>query len=330
MKKALKNTAKCLVPLLIAGVILYYMYRDFDFAEAWRIFTEETNVWWLFASLIPILVSHILRGMRWMQTLEPIGFRPRAINSILSIYVAYASNIVVPRVGEISRCGVLAKYDDIPFSKSLGTLVAERIVDFLIAFSFCGIMFVLQFDKLYSFFDKTGTAEEGLVSVLRNPWFYFFLVLIIAVIYLTGRIIRRNPSKATTGVKRTIDNFVEGFVSLKNVRHLWLFALYTLSIWLCYYLEFYICFYCFPFTAGLGPLAGAVIFAAISVAIIIPTPNGAGPWHFVVITLLGMYGVLETQAGSFALIVHSFQTAFVILFGVTSWILLQILNPKKV
>lgn len=330
MKKALKNTAKCLVPLLIAGVILYYMYRDFDFAEAWRIFTEETNVWWLFASLIPILVSHILRGMRWMQTLEPIGFRPRAINSILSIYVAYASNIVVPRVGEISRCGVLAKYDDIPFSKSLGTLVAERIVDFLIAFSFCGIMFVLQFDKLYSFFDKTGTAEEGLVSVLRNPWFYFFLVLIIAVIYLTGRIIRRNPSKATTGVKRTIDNFVEGFVSLKNVRHLWLFALYTLGIWLCYYLEFYICFYCFPFTAGLGPLAGAVIFAAISVAIIIPTPNGAGPWHFVVITLLGMYGVLETQAGSFALIVHSFQTAFVILFGVTSWILLQILNPKKV
>ena len=144
MKDALKKTARWLVPLIIAAAILIYMYHDFDFRTVWQILTEETNVWWLFVSLIPILVSHILRGVRWLLTLEPIGYRPRTINSILSIYVAYASNIVIPRVGEISRCGVLAKYDGIPFSKSLGTLVAERIVDFIIAFSFCSIMLIFQ------------------------------------------------------------------------------------------------------------------------------------------------------------------------------------------
>ncbi len=304
------------------------MYHDFDFRTVWQILTEETNVWWLFVSLIPILVSHILRGVRWLLTLEPIGYRPRTINSILSIYVAYASNIVIPRVGEISRCGVLAKYDGIPFSKSLGTLVAERIVDFIIAFSFCSIMLIFQFDKLYAFFDKTGTGEGGVVQILKNPWFYVALALIAGVIVLSWRLIHRSKNKTAGSVARTLDNFVEGFVSLKNVKRLWLFVLYTVLIWLCYYLEFYLCFYCFPFTETLGPAAGAVIFAAISVAIIIPTPNGAGPWHFVVITLLGMYGVLEAQAGSFALIVHTFQTVFVLLFGLTAWILLQIINRK--
>ncbi|MBR3021238.1 MAG: flippase-like domain-containing protein [Bacteroidaceae bacterium] len=328
MKDALKKTARWLVPLIIAAAILIYMYHDFDFRTVWQILTEETNVWWLFVSLIPILVSHILRGVRWLLTLEPIGYRPRTINSILSIYVAYASNIVIPRVGEISRCGVLAKYDGIPFSKSLGTLVAERIVDFIIAFSFCSIMLIFQFDKLYAFFDKTGTGEGGVVQIFKNPWFYVALALIAGVIVLSWRLIHRSKNKTAGSVARTLDNFVEGFVSLKNVKRLWLFVLYTVLIWLCYYLEFYLCFYCFPFTETLGPAAGAVIFAAISVAIIIPTPNGAGPWHFVVITLLGMYGVLEAQAGSFALIVHTFQTVFVLLFGLTAWILLQIINRK--
>ena len=328
MKDALKKTARWLVPLLIAAAILVYMYHDFDFRTVWQILTEETNVWWLFVSLIPILVSHILRGLRWLQTLEPIGYRPRPINSVLSIYVAYASNILSPRVGEISRCGVLAKYDGIPFSKSLGTLVAERIIDFIIAFSFCSVMLIFQTSKLYAFFDKTGTGEGGMVQIFKNPWFYVVVVAVVAIAVLVWRLIHRSKNKAATGVARTLDNFVEGFVSLKNVRHLWLFILYTLLIWTCYYLEFYLCFYCFPFTKSLGPVVGAVIFAAISVAIIIPTPNGAGPWHFVVITLLGMYGVAETQAGSFALIVHSFQTVFVLLFGLTAWILLQIINRK--
>jgi len=328
LKKALKKTIRWLVPLLIAAAILIYMYHDFDFSTAWQILTEETNVWWLFASLIPILVSHILRGLRWLQTLEPIGYRPRPINSVLSIYVAYASNIIIPRVGEVSRCGVLTKYDGVPFSKALGTLVAERIVDFIIAFTFCSVMLIFQFDKLHAFFDKTGTGEGGVAQLFSNPWFYVVIVVIALVAILIWKLLHRSKGKAATNVSRALDNFAEGFVALKSVKRLWLFFLYTILIWICYYLEFYICFYCFPFTEALGPTAGAVIFAAISVAIIIPTPNGAGPWHFVVITLLVMYGVLEAQAGSFALIVHSFQTVFVLLFGLTAWTLLQIINRK--
>ena len=328
MKKVIKNASRWLLPLLIAAVILFFMYRDFDFNGTWELLTDGTNLLWLFVSLVFILLSHYLRGIRWLLTLEPIHYRPRPVNSVLSIYIAYASNILVPRVGEISRCGVLAKYDGIPFSKSLGTLVAERIVDFLLAALIFIVTFACQSGKLFSFFDKTGTRSDNFLSLLENPWFYAAIAAAVLLVIAIRLLFKRSKSTAVAKTKNALDNFIEGLASLKNVKRPALFILYTLLIWLCYYLEFYICSYSFSFTSALGPVAAAVIFAAINVAVIVPTPNGAGPWHFVVITLLGMYGVAEAEAGSFALIVHTFQSMSVLLFGLTAWILLQLINRK--
>ena len=120
------------------------MYRDFNFAEAGRIFRTEMNVWWLLATLIPIALSHVIRGLRWLITLEPLGYRPRVADSIDSIFIAYASNVLIPRVGEMSRCAVLSKYDDVPFSKSLGTLVAERLIDMLLVLIFVCTVLLTQ------------------------------------------------------------------------------------------------------------------------------------------------------------------------------------------
>lgn len=326
MKKIFLSTLKWLLPLLIAAAILIYVYRDFDFATVWDILRHDTRMAWLWISLLPILLSHILRGVRWLQTLEPLGYRPRTINSVLSIYLAYASNIIIPRVGEVSRCGVLLRYDGVPFTKSLGTLVAERVVDFIIAFSYCGVMFLLFFDDFAGIF--TGSTQGGLVALLTNWRFWTVAVAAVGGAWLLWHFFRQ--SRPMQKISHLLRNFGEGFISLGKVRRLWLFLLLTAAIWFCYYLEFYLCFFAFPFTAALTPLQGAVIFAAISVAIIIPTPNGAGPWHFVVTSLLvASCGVLEPQAASFALIVHTFQTLFVLLFGAVSWILLQIFNRQK-
>jgi uncharacterized membrane protein YbhN (UPF0104 family) len=128
---------------------------------------------------------------------------------------------------------------------------------------------------------------------------------------------------------KVLRNFVDGLLSLKTMHRKGLFLFYTVGIWICYFLEFYLAFYCFPFTAELGMVKAMVIFAAISLAIIIPTPNGAGPWHFVVISMLTLYGVSQVNASSFALIVHTFQTLGVILLGAYGWVSLQIRNKKK-
>ena len=326
MGKILKNAMKIVLPLLIAGGLLYWMYRDFDFAEAKRIFLDEMNIWWLFASLIPITLSHILRGLRWLITLEPLGYRPKVGDSIDSIFVAYATNVLVPRVGEVSRCAVLTKYDKVPFSKALGTLVAERLIDMLLVLLFVCVMLLTQLDVFVSLFAQTGTNEASFAELLTSPKTYLVVVAVVVACVALWMPLRK--TKLYAKVKQAIRGFVDGLLSLKTMRCKGLFLLYTIGIWVGYFLEFYIAFFCFPFTAQLTVVQALVIFAAISLAIIIPTPNGAGPWHFVVISMMTLYGVSHTDASSFALIVHTFQTLGVIMLGVYGWVALQVRNRK--
>ena len=326
MGKILKNTMKIVLPLLIAGGLLYWMYRDFEFAEAKRIFLHEMNIWWLFASLVPITLSHILRGLRWLITLEPLGYRPKTGDSIDSIFIAYATNVLIPRVGEVSRCAVLTKYDKVPFSKALGTLVAERLIDMLLVLLFVCVMLLTQLDVFLSLFAQTGTNEASFAELLTSPKTYIIIgVVVVACVALWTPL---KKTKLYAKVKQAISGFVDGLLSLKTMNRKGLFLLYTIGIWVGYFLEFYVAFFCFPFTAELSVVQALVIFAAISLAIIIPTPNGAGPWHFVVISMMMLYGVSQTDASSFALIVHTFQTLGVIMLGVYGWVALQVRNRK--
>ena len=327
MKKILKKTGKIALPLLLAGALLYWMYRDFDFAEAKRIFLDEMNVWWLILSLVPVALSHVIRGLRWNITLEPLGYKPKRSDCIDAVFIAYASSVVVPRVGEVSRCAVLSKYDKVPFSKALGTLVAERLVDMLFVGLFVLVMLMTQFNEFVSFFEKTGTNNASLTQLITSPKTYILLggaVIVCAALWIWLR-----KSSFYGRVKDTIRGFVDGLLSLRTMRRKGLFALCTAVIWAGYFFEFYIAFFCFPFTADLTMMQALVIFAAISLAIVVPTPNGAGPWHFVVISMMTLYGVSQPDASSFALIVHAFQTLGVMLLGAYGWVALQVRHRKK-
>ena len=303
------------------------MYRDFDFAEVGRIFRDEMNIWWLFATLIPITLSHIMRGLRWLITLEPLGYKPKAGDSIDSIFIAYASNILIPRVGEVSRCAVLTKYDGVPFSKALGTLVAERLVDMLLVLIFVCTVLLTQMGVFASFFAETGTNEDAIVGLLTSPKTYIVVLGVITALFALWAVMRK--TMIYSKMMKQLRNFVDGLLSLKTMHRKGLFLFYTVGIWICYFLEFYLAFFCFPFTAELGMVKAMVIFAAISLAIVIPTPNGAGPWHFVVISMLTLYGVSQINASSFALIVHAFQTLGVIMLGAYGWVALQVRNKKR-
>lgn len=328
MNKILKNTAKIAFPLLIAGALLYWMYRDFDFAEAKRIFLHEMNVWWLVASMVPITLSHVMRGLRWLITLAPLGYHPKKGDSIDAIFIAYASNIVIPRFGEVSRCAILSRYDGVPFSKALGTLVAERLVDMLLVLVFVCVMLLTQFDVFASLFMRTGTNEGAFTELLNSPKTYVILVIALVLMWTLWVWLRKTAFYAR--VMQMVRGFVDGLMSLRTMHRKGLFLLYTIGIWVGYFLEFYLAFFCFPFTAELSVVQALVIFAAISLAIIIPTPNGAGPWHFVVISMMTLYGVSQTGASSFALIVHVFQTLGVMCLGAYGWVALQLRNKKRI
>ena len=321
MNKFPKKILQTLLPLLLGLFVLYWVYRDFDFAQAKDVLLHGTDWGWMIFSLFFGVMSHLLRGWRWRLTLEPLGFRPRTGDCVDAIFISYAANLLLPRVGEVSRCGVLSRYDDVPFAKSLGTVVTERLLDMLCMILLSGITFLLQMPVFLTFFHETGTKIPSVTHLLTSVWFYIVLFCTIGVILLLYRLL--SMLSFFEKVKGMVINLFEGIISLRNVQRMPLYLLYTLLIWICYFFHFYLTFYCFDFTDDLGLLAGLVMFVAGTLAVIVPTPNGAGPWHFAVITMMMLYGVNVTDAGIFALIVHGVQTLLVIILGLWGWLHLQ-------
>ena len=120
-------------------------------------------------------------------------------------------------------------------------------------------------------------------------------------------------------VKATVSGIWQGVMSLKGVRNLPLFIFFTLGIWISYFLHYYLTFFCFEATEHLGLACALVTFVVGSIAVIVPTPNGAGPWHFAVKTMLILYGVMDEYALYFVLIVHTVQTMLVVVLGIYAW-----------
>lgn len=324
MNKLIKKTLKILLPIVLGVFILYWVYRDFDFACVKKVLLEDLRWGWMFFSLFLGVTSHVLRGWRWKQTLEPLGAYPKTRNCVDAIFVSYATNLILPRLGEVSRCGVLAEHDRVPFAKSLGTVVTERLIDTFCILLIAGIVFLAQMPIVYTFFEETGTKIPSLVHLLTSVWFYIILFCFIGIVALLYYLMR--TLSFFEKVKGIVLNVWEGVMSLKNVKNLPLFVLYTLLIWVCYFYHFYLTFYSFSFTAHLGFWAGMVMFVSGTFAVLVPTPNGAGSWHFAVITMMMLYGVDATHASVFALIVHGIQTLLVIVLGIYGWLHLTLAN----
>ena len=128
-RKTFNDIMKVLFSLLLGGLILYWMYRDFDFKNVGRVLVHEMDWTWMLLSFPFGVLAQMLRGWRWQMSLEPIGEHARASVSVNSIFLSYAVSLVVPRVGEFARCGVLKRYDGVSFTKALGTVVTERIIE---------------------------------------------------------------------------------------------------------------------------------------------------------------------------------------------------------
>lgn len=326
MNKLLKETLQVVLPIALGSFVMYWVYRDFDFARVGQVLLHGTSWSWMALSLFFGVMSHVFRGWRWKQTLAPLGARPRTSNCVDAIFITYAVNLVLPRVGEVSRCGVLARYDQVSFSKSLGTVVTERLIDGVCILLITGLTFLIQMPVFMQFFEETGTKIPSLLHLLSSPWFYVSLFSVIGVLGLLYYLLRM--LSIFERMKGMALNLWEGIMSLRRVSNGWLFLLYTTAIWMCYFLHFYLTFFCFDFTASLSFQAGLVMFVGGTFAVIVPTPNGAGPWHFAVITMMMLYGVSDADASMFALLVHGIQTLLVIVLGVYGWLHVSLTNRR--
>lgn len=326
LKIVINKTIQIALPLFLGAAILVWTYHGFDFRRVWSVLNGETNYWWLLFSLVFGVFGHLFRGWRWNLTLAPLGEYPKLSNSVYAVFISYAANLVIPRVGEVSRCGVLAKYDGVSFSKSLGTVVTERLIDTLCVLLITGVTLLLQSGVFAAFFAKTGTNMSFLSGLFTSTNFYITLICIVAVLVMAFSLVRNLTIFAK--VRGILNDIWTGCLSLRNVKNPPLFIIYTISIWACYFFQFYVSLFCFDFSTDLGIIPALVMFVVGSIAVAVPTPNGAGPWHFAVITMMMMYGVNKEEAGIFALLVHGIQTFLLILLGIYGLVALPLSNKK--
>jgi len=317
LRKITNDTVKIALPMLLGGAILYWMYHGFDFKQIEHVLLHEMNWTWMILSFPFGIMAQVLRGWRWKQTLAPIGEKPRTNTCVNSIFLSYASSLIIPRIGEFARCAALKRYDGISFSKALGTVVTERVIDSLLVLIITGTTLLMQLGVFSTFFYETGTSMDDILSKFSTTGYVVTIICALATIFLVYIMIKK--MSIYNKVKDTITGLWMGIISLKNVKNIPLFLFYSLAIWGSYFLHYYLTFFCFGFTSHLGIMCAMVTFAVGSIAVIVPTPNGAGPWHFAVKTMLVLYGVSDSNACIFVLIVHTVQTMLVILLGVYSW-----------
>ena len=330
-KSILANALKIVLPFALGGAILWWMYRGEDFSMISHVLTEEMNWTWMLLSFPFGILAQMFRGWRWKQTLDPMGLKVRTSTCIHAVFLSYAASLVIPRIGEFTRCGALKRYDGISFSKALGTVVTERAVDTLIVMSYSGIILLLAMSTFGTFFQKTGTSLDRILSGFSLTGWLVTAICTVAVLILLHLLLKN--FSIYNKVKMTLSGIWEGVLSLRGVKNLPLYLFFSVGIWVMYFLHYYLTFFCFDFTARLGLGCALVSFVVANFAVIVPTPNGAGPWHFAIKTMLILYGVADEQALWFVLIVHTVQTLLVIALGIYAWAALLFtkrLNPKTI
>ena len=326
-KTILRTFLKIILPLAFGCLLLWYLYSKMDLNVIWEVIRKGVRYDIILFSLLFGLGANIMRGLRWGLLIRSLGDKVKTHNVIYAVLGNYAVNLVLPRVGEVWRCGMITKYDKIPFTRLLGTLLIDRVSDtVMVGLITCSII-LFNFGFFQDFFAKNPSLLEGFQSMFNSIWIY-----IIGVSFIIGIWFVFTYMSNFTLVKKAksmLQNIWEGMKSVWLMKQKGLFLIQTLLIWIGYFFYFYITFFAFDFTQDLGIVVGLIAFTMGSIAVAVPVQGGIGPWHFMVIATLVCFGVKETDAAAFALVVHTVQTIWLGLTGLVGVIALPIINRKK-
>ena len=327
MKKIVIKVLKFLAFFTLGAFIFWLIYKDQDIDRIKSVLKNNVNYFWIVVSLLVGLLSHISRTLRWGLMIEPIGHKPRFINTFMAVMVGYLMNMAFPRMGEISRCGVLARYEKISFTKLIGTVVAERLVDMISLLILLGVVIVAQFGKMLNFVKQNPGIKEKLSSVFSSP--YLIIGLIVLVLLF---IVFRKAFKHTVLFKKIIEilnKFREGFISIHSIKRKGWFYFHSVFIWAMYYIMLYVIFFAFDFTRDLSPIAGLTTFVLASFGMVAPVQGGIGAWHFMAKEALLLYGVANENGIIFAFVAYGSMTVMIIIIGLISMLALPFINRRN-
>jgi len=261
---------------------------------------STVNLWWILVVLLAFTVSNIFRALRWQMLLEPMGYQVGFANSLLTILLSYFANLFLPRMGEVVRAGSLARYEKIPMEKVMGTLVVDRLMDFLCLGGVVGLAFLLEGDTLWAFIDQRKDGQAG-GGILQNPFILAFLA-VSALGLLMMFVLREKLAQVPLFQKvgKLLKGFLDGLKSVLKLKNPGLFIAYSVGIWGMFYLQCWLSLLAFPPTEHLGMSAALMVFVFGTLGFVIPSPGGMGTYHALCIAGLTLYGISGSDGFSYA------------------------------
>ena len=326
-----KKILKFLFFLLVSLLLFWLVYRDQNWHDLMRALEEGVNYTWVAVVCVVGMLSHVARALRWQLLTLSMGCPIRLMNSFFGVMIGYFANLAIPRMGEFTRCGVVSKYEHVPFPKFLGTVVAERVIDMFFLLAYTIIVIVSQFREILFFLDTNKGVEERVVTVMYSWKIWMLLVIVPLAVFGIWRLCR--GMKILQRLRVFLCGLKEGIVAIRKVKHMRLFVCYSVLIWVCYFLMFYFSFFCFEFTSHLGIMVGLTAFVFGSFGMVAPVQGGIGAWHFMVISALLLYlphtPETESMAKAFAFLTHGIMTFVYIVVGIVCLIALPLYNAAK-
>jgi uncharacterized protein (TIRG00374 family) len=321
MSAWLKTAIKYSISFLLGGFLLWYVYKDTNF-DTLILNIKGANYTWVTISYIFAVISHIARAYRWKLLLEPLGLDPGLKNSFIATMVGYLANTILPRMGEVSRCAVLKKTNDIPVNKSFGTVITERFIDLIALIILLSTVLCVEIDRLSIFvFDILGSKLEATNKSKSILLALGSLALIAAFLFMLTKYLSKKLSgiKLYQNAKIFLNGLLEGLLSIKKLKKKKQFILSTIAM-----------FFALPETSFLGIKAGLAVLVLGGIGMAAPSPGGMGSYHWIIMHGLVLYGLSAEQGLLFATLVHSSQMIMLIVFGLISLFATFLISKKTI
>lgn len=330
-----KKAIQFILFLGLGVFFIWYSIRDLDAEQRTAILDNIKGVAidnrWIFLVISALigLISVFLRAGRSILLLEPLGYNISKINSYHSVMICYIANLAFPRLGEVLRCSFIQRYEKVPFQKTFGTVVTERIVD-MMSFGFVLLIALLfESDKIFAWVKMKSPSDSGLL--IYNP---LFLILIAGIAFVLLYFLFRKQIrkwKIYHKIKKIIFGFWSGLISVMHLKRPFLFFFYTFTIWICYYFMFYVAIFAFPEIAILGNQMWAASLSCIVVGTIgfIVSQGGLGAYPMFISGALLLYGIDKEVGLAIGWTVWTTETLLYLVGGIISLIIAPFTNPKK-
>jgi len=297
------------LPLLAGLVLLFYAFKNVQLDD----FLSKLNLTrygWVIGSMLLSLVAYASRAYRWQLLLRAADQKVSTFRLTLAVFVGYLANLAFPRLGEVVRCVVLKKTNQIPVSLSIGTVVTERIIDSLVLFFFLTIALLLEFDLIVTYFENIlSTHHIPLDGILHAA---LTLLMIFSILFFV--ILRTNKSWSQR-IKKMALEVLKGILTIKSIQSKSLFLTTTTVMWFTYFLMSYMIFFALEETSSLSLTAGFMLLVSGGIALALPVQGGIGTYHAMIAMMLGLYGIENTTGLFLATLLHSSQILSVVIFG---------------